>query len=127
MAVTVDQIAAHMGVATPSADSPTARQWTAWIEHAGFLVDQRADRMGVVVDEAVKDRVVTLAVVEMARNPQAVSQVDVAVDDGRVSRRFSSSTGQVSILDEWWVWLGLAGVSAAFSTRPGFEPDGPVP
>lgn len=123
MAVTHQDIAKRLGVATPDPASTTAGQWDTWIGDAEYLIDARAARLERTVDPDVRDRVVALAVVEMARNPNNETQVDVAVDDGRVSRRFSSSQGRVGITDEWWTWLGLLGEPGAFSTRPGFVPD----
>ena len=120
MAVTTDDIAARLGRSLTTAE---AAQVALWIGDAEYLIDARAERLERTVDLDVRDRVVALAVVEMARNPQNETQVDVAIDDGRVSKRYSSSTGKVGITDEWWSWLGLAGSSSAFSTRPGFEPD----
>ena len=120
MAVTTDDIAARLGRSLTTAE---AAQVALWIGDAEYLIDARAERLERTVDLDVRDRVVALAVVEMARNPQNETQVDVAIDDGRVSRRYSSSTGRVGITDEWWTWLGLLGEPGAFSTRPGFEPD----
>lgn len=120
MAVTTDDIAARLG---RSLSATEAAQVGLWIGDAEYLIDARAARLEQTVDLDVRDRVVTLAVVEMARNPNNETQVDIAVDDGRVSRRYSSSQGRVGITDEWWTWLGLLGEPGAFSTRPGFEPD----
>ena len=124
MAVTTDDIAARLGRSLSAAE---AAQVALWIGDAEYLIDARAERLERTIDLDVRDRVVALAVVEMARNPQNETQVDVAIDDGRVSKRYSSSTGKVGITDEWWSWLGLAGSSGAFSTRPGFEPDAAWP
>lgn len=126
MAVTHENIATRLGVATPDQSSVQGKQWTAWIGDARRLIRVRAERLGVTLedlDQEVVDAVVTLAVVAMARKPDDSTMVDVSVDDGRVSRHYSSSTGRVTILDEWWLDLGLGGNSGAFSTRPGFEPD----
>lgn len=120
MAVTTDDIAARLGRSLSAAE---AAQVALWIGDAEYLIDTRAERLGLAVDLTARDRVVALAVTAMARNPNDETQVDVAIDDGRVSRRYSSSGGAVSITDEWWGWLGLAGSAGAFSTRPGFEPD----
>jgi hypothetical protein len=120
MAVTPSDIAARLGRPLTSAE---VQQVPIWITDAEGLIERRAARMGVAVDGEARDRIVALAVVAMARNPDDSTQVDVAVDDARVSRRYSSSAGQVAIIDAWWSELGLAERSSAFSTRPGFEPD----
>lgn len=126
MAVTLDDIAERLGVATPDPADPQGKQWTKWIADAVALIEGRAERVGVDlsdIDPDRVDRVVELAVVAMARRPDDATTVDVSVDDGRVLRSYQSSTGRVGILDEWWADLGLLDNSGAFSTRPGFEPD----
>lgn len=126
MAVTLDDIAARLGVATPDSNSPQGKQWVTWIGDAEALIDIRAAALGVdraALDPELVDRVVALAVVAMARKPDDSTMIDVSVDDGRVMKRYTTSTGVVGIEDTWWGWLGLRGESAAFSTRPGFEPD----
>lgn len=124
--VKLDQIAAHLGVATPDAESVQGRQWLEWIGQARELIEERADDLGRTYDEERADRVVLLAVVKMARRPTDETQVDVAVDDARVSRRYSSSTGEVTISDEWWRRLGLVPHRGAFNVRltgqSGFAP-----
>lgn len=126
MAVTLDDIAERLGVATPDSTSPQGKQWSKWIGDAIDLIERRAERVGVDLGDLAEervDRVVELAVVAMARKPDDATTVDVSVDDGRVLRSYQSSTGRVGILDEWWADLGLLDNSGAFSTRPGFEPD----
>lgn len=120
MAVTTDDIAARLGRSLTTAE---AAQVALWIGDAEYLIDARAERLERTVDLDVRDRVVALAVVEMARNPNNETRIDSAVDDARVSRTISSSSGRVGISDEWWTWLGLVDELGAFSTRPGFEPD----
>jgi hypothetical protein len=41
--------------------------------------------------------------------------VTVSVDDGSSSKTYRSGKGRVSILDEWWVLLGLTDPSGAFA------------
>lgn len=126
MAVTLDDIAERLGVATPEVTSPQGKQWAKWIGDALDMIDARAQRLGVdlaTVDPERVDRVVELAVVAMARKPDDATTVDVSIDDGRTMKSYKSSTGRVGILDEWWFDLGLSDNSGAFSTRPGFDPD----
>ena len=81
--VTIEQIATQLGIPTPAPGSVQAAQWVAWIEQARDLITERAADMGRTVDAERADRVVLLAVVKMARRPDGIEQVDVAVDDGR--------------------------------------------
>lgn len=83
------------------------RQVPRWIGQAGRQIDARAARLGVAVDETLRDDVVELAVVAMVRRPTDEKRVRVTVDDGTTEREYSSSTGAVSILDDWWALLGL--------------------
>ena len=85
------------------------RQVPLWIEDAEAAIERRMSRLGVSqVDVNDRVRVVQKAVTAMARRPDDATRVDVAVDDGRVGRTYSSSTGEVTIKDEWWDELGLA-------------------
>lgn len=121
--VTIEKIATQLGIPTPPLDSPQTAQWLDWIEQAGDLITERAEDMGRSVDPDRADRIITLAVVKMARRPDGIEQVDVAVDDGRVSRRYSSSTGEITISDDWWKRLGLARRGGAFNIRLHGTPD----
>ena len=55
--------------------------------------------------------------------------MDVAVDDARVSRRYESSTGQITILPQWWDLLtpvDAASSDGAFTVTPYYEADAQV-
>lgn len=130
MAVTLENIAVELGRATPTADSIEGKQWQSWIDRATSIIHKRAEKLGVPVadlDAEVVDYVVTLAVAAHVRQPDNSTQVDIAIDDGRVSKRYETSTGRVSILDEWWEDLGLIDDSGAFTVTPTFVPDNAWP
>lgn len=123
MSVTPENIAVALGVTAPASDSTTHAQWQMWINDALMLIEARLGDVALL-DQAVLDYVVREAVVAHARNPDESTQVDVAVDDARVSRRYSTSRGRVSILDEWWALLDPdLGDSGAFSIQAYGEPD----
>lgn len=75
-----------------------------WIANAMLQIKVRLGSLEGL-DPDVVDEVVRLAVAEKVKRPDSATQVDVAVDDARVSRRYESSTGRVTILPEWWLWL----------------------
>lgn len=115
--ITPVEIAAALGRPTPTPDSIEWRQWSVWIDDALMLI---GTRLGDVteLDQVKLDYVVREAVSAQVRRPDDSTQVDVAIDDGRVSKRFSSGSGRVRILDEWWDLLdpdGTAGASEAYA------------
>ena len=102
-------------------------QWGMWIADADMLIQAWAARSGYLyadLDQAMVDYVIREAVAARAKRPDSATQVEVAIDDGRVSKRYESSSGQISILDEWWELLrpaGSTGSAGAFSIKLAFE------
>ena len=126
MSVTLDDIAVELGRATPATGTVEARQWDMWIGDALALIEARATRLGVPFEALPQEtlgRVVRLAVAAHAQRPDNSTQVDVAIDDGRVSRRYSSSAGRVAIDEDWWADLGLSLAAGAWTHEAG--PRGP--
>lgn len=117
MAVTPDTIAVALGVAAPSTDSPTEKQWEMWISDAEMLIETRRLTLGLTdpIDEAKLDYVVREAVVAQVKKPDDATQVTVSVDDGSTSRSYRSGKGRVTILDEWWLLLGLTDPKGAYA------------
>lgn len=99
-------------------------QWQRWIEEARYLISKRLGDIAEL-NETDVDYVVLHAVVDHAKSPDNATQVDVAVDDARVSRRYSSGSGRVTIIDAWWVLLDpdLTTSSSVGSTQMYGEPD----
>ena len=124
---TVDLIADTLGTSCP--DPVPYSQWQLWIEDAELLITRWAAERGLALadlDQAVVAYVVREAVAARVKRPDDATQVDVAVDDARVSRRYSSSTGQIEIRPEWWAMLEPVTSTAsasAFSISPAFEAD----
>lgn len=116
MSVTPANIAVALGVAAPEPESVTEQQWQMWIDDADMLIDDRIEALGAdPVDPAKRDYVVREAVVAHVRRPEDATQVTVSVDDGSTSKTYKSGKGRVTILDEWWVLLGLSPQGGAFS------------
>jgi hypothetical protein len=100
VAVTPSTIAVALGLSTPVSTAQEL-QWSLWISEARLLIRARLGDL-TLLDQGLLDYVVRQAVVAQVSKPDSSTQVDVAVDDARVSKRYSSSPGRVSILDEWW-------------------------
>ena len=118
MAVTPDNIAVAMGVAAPETDSIQWQQWSLWIDDAVMLIENRAEQLDIdpaTIGELKFDYVVRESVVAHIKKPDDATQVSVQVDDGMTSKSYRSGKGRVTILDEWWVLLGLTDQSGAFS------------
>jgi hypothetical protein len=126
MAVTPTDVAVELGRPAPADGSVEFAQWSLWIEDARFLIGRRLGDVALL-DQPTLDYVVRLAVAAHVRRPDDSTQVDVAVDDGRVSKRYTSSAGRVSILDEGWALLDpdLTTASGVGSTQMFGEPDNP--
>lgn len=122
MAVSIAKIAVALGVDTPEEGSPTALQWQMWIEDAELLIETRRLSLDAPAVDPVKlDFVVRQAVVAQVRRPDDATQVTISVDDASTSRTYRTSRGQITILDEWWVLLGLtspSGGAFAIDTEP---------
>lgn len=116
MSVTPGTIAVALGQTAPSEGSPQFAQWSMWIADAEMLIETRRLTLDVEpIGEAKVDYVVREAVVAQVKRPDDTTQVTVSVDDGSTSRSYRSSKGRVTILDEWWLLLGLTDPSGAFS------------
>lgn len=118
MAVTPESIAVAMGMAAPETGSIQWQQWSLWIDDATMLIENRADQLDIdpdTIGEAKLDYVVRESVVAHIKKPDDATQVSVQVDDGMTSKSYRSGKGRVTILDEWWVLLGLTDPSGAFA------------
>ncbi len=101
MAVTPDDIARALGRETPAGGSAEYAQWEMWIGDALMLIEARLGDPALL-NQTRLDYVVREAVVAQVRRPDDATSVEIAVDDGREARRYTSSSGRVSIRDEWW-------------------------
>lgn len=114
MTVAVADIAVALGRETPEAGSVEAQQWEMWINDALLLIEARLGDPAAL-NQANLDYVVREAVVAQVRRPDDATSVEVGVDDGRVTKRYSSARGRVFIRDEWWQLLDPNGKSGAFT------------
>lgn len=120
---TIGDVALALGVPTPEPESLTARQWERWLSWAEAQIVRRWPLDVLDVDAVVY--VEAEAVAAKAARPDAATTIDVQVDDSRMSKRYEKSSGQVTILDEWWDMLAPIGdgqTFGAFPVQPVFEP-----
>lgn len=119
MAVIPDDVATELG--RPAPTGVTAAQWQSWIRQGYYLIRKHygASKYAALAVEDV-DYVVLQAVAAQVRRPDDATQVDIAVDDGRVSRRYATGYGSVTIRDEWWALLDTPPTAAggAFTVTP---------
>lgn len=116
------EIAVELGRPTPTTTVEYA-QWSLWITDAEMLIVNRLGDLNALDSDTVA-YVVRKAVAAHVKRPDDATQVDISVDDGRVSRRYASGKGEVTITDAWWRLLDPdLGDSGAFSVRPYGQPD----
>lgn len=117
MAVSPAMLAVALGQAAPVSGSITEQQWNLWISDAEMLIANRATVLGITdpIDQAKLDYVVREAVVAHIKKPDDATQVTVAVDDASTSKSYRSGKGRVTILDEWWLLLGLTDPKGAYA------------
>ena len=107
----------------PTVSAADEAQWNAWIGQALYLIGKRLTLAELAPEDV--DYVVLQSVLAHIRNPDSATQVDVSVDDGSSSRRYSSGAGRVVISDDLWHLLDpdLANASSVGSTQMYGEPD----
>ena len=126
MAVNPSVIAVALGRTTPDSASAEFAQWQMWISDARMLISARlvGTATGQVasladLNQDTLDYVVREAVVAQVRRPDDATSVDVRVDDGQVAKTYRTSSGRVTIRDEWWDLLSPTDSGrGAFSIRP---------
>lgn len=92
-------------------------QVTQWIADAELLILSRLGDLDEL-DQDVLAYVVREAVIARMRNPEGYQSE--TIDD--YTYRHGSTSGRVSILDEWWDLLSPDASSAAFTITPYGEP-----
>lgn len=115
--ITTADVAVALGRPQPQVDSAERQQWDMWIQSAKFLIRNRLGDLDLLDSEAL-DYVVRESVVAKIRRPDDATQVDISVDEGRVSKIYQSSTGTVTIRPEWWELLSPSNGGEAFSIGP---------
>lgn len=117
MSVTPNMLAVALGQAAPGLGSITEAQWLMWVEDALMLIESRRVSVAptLTIDEIKLDYVTREAVVAHIKKPDDATQVTISADDASTSKSYKSGKGRVTILDEWWLLLGLTETSGAFA------------
>lgn len=113
MSVTPTTIAVALGRTVPTSGSAEFAQWEMWISDALMLIEARLGDPAEL-DQAKLDYVVREAVVAHVRKPDDATEVSISIDDGSSSKKYRTSRGRVTILDEWWSLLMPPDRSGAF-------------
>lgn len=109
-------VAAHLGRPLSETETAQVNLWIGWLE---------ADITARVpdVDLSKAQRAVVESIAAYMRNPDSATTVQVSVDDGNVTKHYSSSSGRVEILPELWAGLGWSESGGAFTVTPYGAPD----
>lgn len=127
MTVTVAQVATAVGRSLTATEKEQAAMW---IADAAVLISHGPDGRSTIdvatLDQGTLDLVIREAVADRIKQPDAVSEVTVAVDDASTSRKYVAASGQLRIRDEWWAMLLPDEGGDAGSTRLAYEPGHPL-
>jgi hypothetical protein len=121
----------------PAASAEETAQWNAWLARVERAIERRFTRAGLVLadqvtagdpTEADVADVEVAAVIRKITNPLGLTSVTRTLDDGTVTtrREGGDDVDGLALTEAEWEALLPATSSAAFSTRPGFEPDTPT-
>lgn len=132
---TAADVAVELG--RPAASTDETAQWEAWLARVERAIARRFSRAGLVLADQVTAGDPTeadvvdaevAAVVRKITNPLGLTSVTRTLDDGTVTtRREGAEDGDgLALTEDEWETLLPSTSAAAFSTRPGFEPDTPT-
>lgn len=129
-------VAAELRGSTSVSDAE-AIQWQAWLDRVSRKIVAGFRRAGLDLDEQISlgdptgDDVVDVevaAVIRKIQNPNwGETSTTKSIDDGSITRRREGADPGIDPLDllpSEWATLLPASQVGAYSTRPGFEPDG---
>lgn len=112
-----EDVAAHLGRPLTISEQSQVDMWIEWLSSDIF------ERLPAA-DPSKAQRAIVESIVAYMRNPEGALSVNVQVDDGLVFKRYSSGTGRIELLADWWVKLGWRDRRGAFTIRPHYVPDG---
>jgi len=116
IAAAIDAFEAETGRTLTGAETTQATQR---VKNALVIIRSRLGAALEGVDDDALVLVLSEILLARSRNPEGYQSE--SVDD--YTYRHGSETQRITILPEWWELLSPTRESAAFSIRPGFEPD----
>ncbi len=124
---TVPDVSTRLG--RPITNPNEVAQVEAWLEDIEALILARIPDLAdlVTAGSPTVQAVVMVesnAVIRKLKNPDG--KVSEGVDDYNYRLNENARKGELFLTDDEWELLEPGVVSSAFSTRPGFTPDGPV-
>jgi hypothetical protein len=127
-------VAAELG--RPASSTAESTQWEAWLDRVERAIERGFRQSGLVlVDQIALDEPTVFdvvdvevgAVIRKIQNPSwGVTSTTRTIDDASVTDRREggdASVDPLALTGDDWAALLPGTDSAAFSTRPGFEPD----
>lgn len=111
---TSNDVATHLGRSLSTTEESQINLWISWLE--ADIGRNMPDP--TTVDGTTAQRVIVQSIAAYLDNPTAASEVQVSVDDGSVTKRYTRSLGRVQILPELWADLGWSGDTGAFTVTP---------
>lgn len=125
----------------PADSSAESDQWQAWLDRVERTIERGFRRAGLVLadqvtlgdptEDDVRDVEVATAIRKVQNPTWGLTSVTRSVDDASVTSRQEGGSGAdpLDLLADEWNSLLPGSDAAAFSTRPGFDPDSysPVP
>lgn len=119
---TYEDVAVALGRPISTEAEQAQVEW--WLTGIEIIIEARLGDLAELDQDVLKYVEVEAAVTKIQRSGREESSITVTVDDGNVTRRYENVTVG-DITDDWWNLLRPGTDSAAFSTRPSFEPDDP--
>lgn len=126
---TVADVSTRLG--RPITDSNEVAQVTAWLGDVEALILARIPDLAALVAAGTPTAPTVVmveanAVIRKVKNPDG--KQNERIDDYSYGLNADAARGDLFLTDAEWSLLRPASTSGAFSTRPGFEPDGyPLP
>lgn len=121
----LEAVSTEMGSALTLEQAAKASQLADWLT---TIITAEANRQGIAIPASTLQMVLTLAVADSLKYPDASTSTTVSVDDASVTTR-RAVRDQLTLTDAWWRLLGLTpprddASSGVHSVTPAFARGG---